>query len=189
MQSFEDLWADDELRKTLKGNKIAVMPTDTIYGVVGRAENRETVEKIYALKKRVPDKPFIILISNINDIEKFSIELSYDLRKVLASYWPSPISIIIDCPSGDFEYLHRGTNSLAFRMPKEESLLLLLSETGPLVAPSANTEGMPPAEDINQAKEYFKDGVDYYMDRGKIIGKASKLIKLHKDGSITILRA
>jgi L-threonylcarbamoyladenylate synthase len=188
MKSFEDLWADEKLREVLKSGAVAVMPTDTIYGIVGSALKRETIKKIYDLKKRAPEKPFIILIGNLNDIEKFSIELSYDLRKTLASYWPSPISIVIDCPNDEFEYLHRGTNTLAFRMPKEESLLLLLSEVGPLVAPSANTEGMPPAEDIEQAKSYFGDGVSHYLDRGKIIGKASKLIKLNKDNSIDILR-
>jgi tRNA A37 threonylcarbamoyladenosine synthetase subunit TsaC/SUA5/YrdC len=47
---------------------------------------------------------------------------------------------------------------------------------------------MPPAETIEEAKKYFGDGVDIYIDGGRIAGKASKVIKLHKDSSISILR-
>src|SRR5204863_149383 len=67
-----------------------------------------------------------------------------------------------------FEYLHRGTNTLALRLPKDESLQNLLKKTGPLIAPSANVEGLPPAKNITDAKKYFGDGVDLYIDGGEI---------------------
>jgi L-threonylcarbamoyladenylate synthase len=84
--------------------------------------------------------------------------------------------------------LHRGTKTLAFRLPSSQSLRTLLIETGPLIAPSANPEGQAPAQNITEAKKYFGDLVDFYLDGGEIHGKASKVIKLHKDGSIHILR-
>jgi len=60
--------------------------------------------------------------------------------------------------------------------------------TGPLIAPSANPEGLPPARNLEEAKGYFGDSVDMYMDGGEINGKASRLVKLRKDGSVVILR-
>ncbi|OGI47066.1 threonylcarbamoyl-AMP synthase [Candidatus Nomurabacteria bacterium GWB1_40_6] len=188
MQSFEDNWGSENLKKVLKKNGVAVMPTDTIYGIVGRALAPETVNRIYDLKKRAPEKPCIILIGNITELEKFSIHLPLEQKKMLLKYWPGPVSIILDCPDEKFSYLHRGTKTLAFRLPAQDSLKALLAEVGPLIAPSANPEGLLPAEDIKEAKKYFGDSVDYYMDRGRITGKPSKLIKLQKDGTVDILR-
>ncbi len=181
-------WSDRNLIKILKENGVVVMPTDTLYGIVGRAQNISVVNRIYAIRKRKLKKPCIILIGNISGLEKFSVILSEKQKNALQNYWPGPVSIILDCLDDSFAYLHRGTKTLAFRMPAPQELRDLLIKTGPLIAPSANPEGLSPAEDISKAKEYFGDSVDMYVDGGKISGKASKVIKLHKDGSITILR-
>lgn len=184
----EIIWSDENLIRILQGGGVVVMPTDTLYGIVGRAENFDTVDRIYKLKKRTPEKPPIILIGDISQLRVFSIDLLEEKKKILEEYWPSPISIILECKNDSFEYLHRGTNTLAFRIPLDEALRNLLMLVGPLIAPSANKEGVIPAEDVNKAKEYFGDFVDLYVDGGKIFGKASKLIKLNNDGSIDILR-
>lgn len=172
----------------LKDGSTGVIPTDTIYGLVGSALNPETVEKIYQLRKRVSDKPFIILISSIDDLEKFGITPSQKQKDFLGRYWPNPLSVILPIHGEEFKYLHRGTNSLAFRMPKNTWLLDLLKQIGPLVAPSANFEGQEPSKNINEAKKYFGSEVDFYMDGGTISTVASTLISLNSDGTFEILR-
>ncbi len=176
------------LIKVLNENGVVVMPTDTLYGIVGKAEDEKIVNRIYDLRKRAPNKPCIVLIADIMELEKFSIHLSDEQKKALVNYWPGPVSIVFDCFDEKFAYLHRGTNSLAFRLPTPTSLQDLLKKTGPLIAPSANLEGLPPALNVVEAKEYFGSSVDLYVDGGEINGKASKVIKLLKDGSVTILR-
>jgi L-threonylcarbamoyladenylate synthase len=99
-----------------------------------------------------------------------------------------PTSIVFDCPDDSLAHLHRGTKTLAFRLPLLKPLRDLLLLTGPLIAPSANPEGLPPAQNLTEARGYFGGLVDLYVDGGEICGKASKLIKLHKDGSASILR-
>lgn len=184
----ENILNNENLIKSLQNNSVAVMPTDTIYGVVGRAQNVDVVNRIYNLKKRAPEKPCIILIGDIIELEKFSIILSKEQKNKLKEFWPGSVSIILDCSNDSFAYLHRGTKTLAFRLPAQKSLQNLLKETGPLIAPSANPEGLFPARNIVEAKEYFGNSVDLYVDGGEINNKYSKLIKLHKDGTITILR-
>lgn len=168
--------------------KVGVIPTDTIYGIVGSAVNSKTVEKIYNLKKRAKDKPMIILISTIGDLEKFAVKFSKKQKEFLEKNWPNPLSVILKCDSEKFNYLHRGKKSLAFRMPKDEKLLEVLKKAGPLVAPSANIEGEKVAENINQAKKYFKNRIDFYVDIGELQSQSSTLIKLKLDGSYKILR-
>lgn len=178
---------DEKLVSCLMDGGIAVIPTDTIYGIVGSALNTDTVEKIYQLRKRSKDKPFIILISSIKDLEKFDIELAQKQKEFLEKNWPSPLSVILSVEGDKFKYLHRDKNSLAFRMPKNKQLLDLLERVGPLVAPSANFEGEKPAETINEAKKYFGDQV-FYVDEDRIIGGSSTLVKLNEDGSFIVLR-
>lgn len=172
----------------LKQGKIGVIPTDTIYGIVGSALISETVEKIYKLRKRSSDKPFITLISSLNDLNNFNITLIDKQREFLRRVWPNPVSVILPIQSENFKYLHRGTNSLAFRMPKDEWLLSLLKKVGPLVAPSANFEGEKPAEAIEEAKKYFADNVDFYVDGGRVKSSSSTLIQLNENGSWDVLR-
>ena len=69
---------------------------------------------------------------------------------------------------------------MAFRVPKNLWLRRLLSKTGPLVAPSANLEKKRPAGTIKEAKEYFKDKVDFYFDKGKIKGKPSIILEIKR---------
>lgn len=174
----------------MKGNGVVVMPTDTIYGIVARAENEQAVRHVYFIRKRSPDKPCVMLVGDINQVEKFSVILSEKQKEKISgiSEGMKPMSFVVDCPDDKFEYLHRGAKTLAFRLPAPAGLRELLRETGPLIAPSANTEGLPPAENIIEAKKYFGDEVDLYVDGGEIKGKASKIIRLHEDGSATIIR-
>ena len=167
------------------------MPTDTLYGVVGKADSEETVRRIYKIRKRSPDKPCIVLIGDTNELKKFSVDISEEQKNKLEEYWFTenrPTSIILDCPNEKFSYLHRGTKTLAFRLPHEKELRNLLLETGPLIAPSANLEKFPASENIEDAKKYFGDQVDLYVDGGGVVGKPSRVIKLHKDGTASILR-
>lgn len=181
-------WSDSNLVKTLQKGGVVVMPTDTIYGVCARALDENAVENVYNVRQRAPEKPCIILISSERELKNFSIELSSEQEKEIGGYWPGPVSIIFDCPLEKFAYLHRGTNSLAFRIPEPEDLRALLTLSGPLVAPSANIEGQPPSKNIDEAKKYFGDLVGYYADGGYVNGNPSRVIKLHKDGTVSILR-
>lgn len=161
----------------LKEGAIGVIPTDTIYGICGSASNKKTVEKIYKLRKRSPDKPFIVLIGSVGDLKKFGVNLSGNQKKFLIKCWPGKISAILKCSLKKFVYLHRGMKTIAFRMPKNALLKKILKNSGPLVAPSANYEGKSPAKNIKEAKKYFKDKV-FYLNRGDLVSKPSTLIDL-----------
>ncbi len=164
------------LVKGIVSGKVAVIPTDTIYGIVACATNESLVKKVYEIKKRTPDKPFIVLIADIADLGIFNVSLPIDLLSQLKDYWPGPNSLILSCDNTKFNYLSRGTKSLAFRLPDDKKITDFIRKTGPLIAPSANPEGQEPAIDISVAIKYFNNQIDYYVDFGKIIGHPSNLI-------------
>jgi L-threonylcarbamoyladenylate synthase len=163
-----------EIVKILKNGGVGVIPTDTIYGLVGSASSRKAINSIYKIKKRNKNKKLIILISAIAEIGKFGIKINKKQVKVLEKFWPGRNSIIL--------------NDTAFRLPKNKKLIKILKKTGPLVAPSANPEGLKPAENITQAKKYFGNRVDFYLSGGTLKSKPSTLIKINKNGGIEVLR-
>lgn len=179
--------------RLLKRGGVGVIPTDTIYGVVGSALRPKTVERIYKLRKRNPKKPMIVLISSMIDIRMFGVHLDRRTSNILKKLWPGKVSVILPqianrkSQIAKHKYLHRGTNALAFRVPAWQPLRAFLKKTGPLVAPSANIEGKPPATTIKEAQKYFGDKIDFYIDAGKITRAPSTLLKI-KDGNILIIR-
>ncbi len=175
------------ISQLLNNGKVGVLPTDTLYGIVGQALNKKTVENIYKLRKRTPSKPFIVLISSTDELKRFKIKLNSYQKKILSKNWPGKVSFILHCNSKKFFYLHRGSNSLAFRLPADLRLLDLLRKTGPLVAPSANLEGKKEAYTIVEARKYFGNKVEFYVDAGRRKRKVSTLAMVNKD-DIVILR-
>lgn len=164
----------------IKNGAIAVIPTDTIYGIIGSAKKPSIVEKIYHLRKRASTKPMIVLVSSIDEITKLGIKINLKQKEILKKIWPNQISVVFDCSSKNLQYLHRGKKSLAFRIPNNKFLLNLLKITGPVVAPSANFEGGKPAKNIEEAKEYFKNSVSFYIDAGNLDQTPSTVVKLDK---------
>jgi len=175
--------------KTLKKDGVVILPTDTLYGILGRAESKKAVERIYEIKGRDENKPFIVLVTSQEQIKNFGIKINTKQAKFLEKIWPGKVSVILPCPLAKWEYIHRGEKSIAFRMigARNKNLFDLINKVGPLVAPSVNKQGEKPAETIKEAKEYFDDEVDCYINGGKKIGEPSTLIKV-KNGKIEILR-
>ncbi len=169
-----------KLSELLKKGKIAVVRTDTLYGILGLAKDPHVVDRIYKIKGRDELKPVVVLVADCKQIEGLGLALNDTCRTLLGEYWPGPVSVILPVKE-EFElhYLHKGTGGIAFRIPDDEYLLELLKETGPLVAPSANPQGKEPAKTIKQAMDYFGSAIDFYDDRGECTNTNCGIKKKH----------
>ncbi|MCA9351806.1 threonylcarbamoyl-AMP synthase [Patescibacteria group bacterium] len=178
-------------REIIQNGGVGVMRTDTLYGLVCDAHNPHAVERIYRIKQRDLLKPVLILVANLEQIASFDITLTPTMKKHLDQYWPGKVSIILPAndTSVNTHYIHKGTGGIAFRIPDDAELRNLLLEVGPLIAPSANPEGQPPARTIAEAMDYFGDHVDYYMDGGDITDtRPSKIIRITATLDIDVIR-
>jgi len=173
--------------KLLKQGKIGVIPTDTLYGLHTSALKPKSVEKVYKLKGRAFDKPFIILINDIKDLKIFDIEIKDRIKEALKNIWPARLSVILPCKNKKLEYLHRGMNSLAFRIPNNNITLEILKHSGPLISTTVNPTGKEPAINIKEAKKYFGKKVCFYLNFGKLESRSSTLISLINN-DVEILR-
>src|SRR3989344_1128811 len=177
----------ESVGQRISRGQIGVIPTDTIYGIVCSALSEQAIERLYRIRERNEYKPCLVLIPDASILAQFGVTLDASLKEALARVWPGAVSVILDCPDERFAHLHRGTKSLAFRVPDDENLRNFLRETGPLLAPSANPEGKPPACTIAEARAYFGDPVDFYVDGGTLSNKPSTLVS-YQNGNIKVIR-
>lgn len=178
----------NDLAALLKKGGIGVIPTDTLYGVVASAKNPEAVFRLYRLRRKTQRKPFVILIDRIERLKDFGIKVTTGQIQFLKKIWPGKVSIVLPCRSSRFAYLHRGLQTLAFRMPRPRALRALLREVGPLVAPSANPEGEKPAETLSLARKYFGPRVDFYASADKRMRGSPSTILSFVKGKPRVLR-
>lgn len=174
-----------KLIEMINSGAIGVLLTDTLYGIVARADNEAAVARVYELKNRADSKPPIVLIS---DTSQLFDPLPSGVDETVDGKWPGKNSIIIPSPSAP-QWLVRGSHGVAYRLPASRSLQNLLRETGPLIAPSANPEGQSPANTIGEAQGYFADEVDFYVDGGvPLDSRPSNLFSMTVDGDFEQLR-
>jgi L-threonylcarbamoyladenylate synthase len=176
----------EEAAQRLVAGEVGVVPTDTVYGIVGSALKPPTVERIYDLRRRERGKALIVLMADAADLALFGAKVSERTQDLLNRVWPGPVSVVVPVLSPDWAYVHRGLDSIAFRVPNKPRLRDLLKKTGPLVAPSANLAGAEPARTVAEAQAYFGEAV-FYVDEGRLNGASSALVDGRTDPP-TVLR-
>lgn len=179
-----DLLFDSSLVQAIASGEVGVIPTDTVYGLVASAYLPTSVARLYSLKSR-EHKPGTLIAANIDQLVELGLKRRY--LTVVEQYWPGAVSVIIPC-SAELDHLSLGLRSLAVRIPDDSRLAKLLEQTGPLQTSSANLPSQPPATTILEARNYFGDKVDFYVDGGDISErKASTVIRIIDD-AIEIVR-
>ena len=173
--------------EALRADKLVVAPTDTIYGLLAQADSPKAVDELYRVRQRDRTKSCIILLSSTNDIP----ELTAKQRRMYDQlYRERPTTIVVRVSPDVMPHLVRTDATLAFRVvPSGTVLSELIRLVGPLLAPSANLAGQPPATTINEAIAYFSDEVAVYVDGGEVAEAApSRIIKFTNDGQVITLR-
>ncbi|MBX4190744.1 threonylcarbamoyl-AMP synthase [Candidatus Saccharibacteria bacterium] len=165
---------DDEVIALLQKGGVGLMPTDTIYGLSCIALNKASVETIHKIKRRDKTKPFVVLISKIEQLNDLGI-ITTDAAPALR-YWPGKLTLI--CPALKAPgWLQMSTGALAIRQPDHPKLRELIDKVGPIVSTSVNLAGRKPAVSIAEAREYFGDKLDFYVNAGKFVGQPSTIVK------------
>ena len=175
---------DPEIITRLNQGEVGVLPSDSVYGLMCLARNPEAVDRLYRLKQR-ENKPGTLIGASSEQF--FELGLSHDQLKMAEQYWPGPVSVVV--PAGTtLSYLHLGSESLAVRVPAEPGLNEILKHTGVLQTSSANLTNQPVANTVDEARNYFGDNVDFYVDGGDLSGRQATTILQITDGGVKVLR-
>ncbi len=138
----------DTLAKHLQMQKVAVTPTDTIPGFTVDARFGNALAEITRLKRRPPEKPFVLLAENMNMVESFA-ECSRLAKHFAKIFWPGPLTMLLPRKENTLPDFFPNAPEFAFRVPGNSSLLQFLQlYQHPLTSTSVNFSGESPLTDF-----------------------------------------
>lgn len=154
-------------RTTLKSGRLAVIPTDTVYGIAADAFDSAAVAALLAAKRRGRDMPVPVLVGSWNTIDGLVFSVQPRARDLIRAFWPGGLSLVVQqAPSLAWD-LGDARGTVMLRMPLHPIALELLSEVGPMAVSSANVSGQPPAATAAEARDQLAEQVGVYLDGGR----------------------
>lgn len=150
----------------LRRGDLAVLPTDTVYGLAADAFSPPAVARLLAAKGRGRDMPVPVLVGAWRGIDGLADHVSGVLRSLVESFWPGPLTLVVRAAPSLAWDLGETRGTVAVRMPLHPVALAVLAETGPLAVSSANRSGLAPATTAAQAREQLGVSVAVYLDGG-----------------------
>lgn len=133
-----------EAARVLLNDEVVAFPTETVYGLGGRATSDLAVRRIFEAKGRPADNPLIAHFASISQLAAFA-DIPAVYNPLLEACWPGALSILLPLPLNSplSKLLTAGNPTFVARMPSNVIAMELLTLTGPLAGPSANTSGRP----------------------------------------------
>ena len=170
---------DDGLEKTaeaLLSGAVAVIPTDTVYGLAAHPGKADAVERLYSIKGRDRSKPIALLASGFEAAAAFAGGITGKAAEMARARWPGAFTLVVGAEG--------------FRVPDHEWTRKLLEKCGGLLrVTSANISGESPAVDAQSAVEQVGRLADVVVDGGRSPGGVpSSVVRVFADGGVEILR-
>lgn len=167
-QAAVPFWSPAEIESSLSetaahlhAGRVLAYPTETVYGF-GGAVDRDAVERLVALKRRPPAKPFLLLVSGSEMLERLDLHLSSAAAQLAARHWPGPLTLVLRGGERRVPPRLRGPEGgVAVRWTSHPALQRMIAAYGdPITSTSANRPGLPPAMTAGEIVEQWGDAVN-----------------------------
>jgi tRNA threonylcarbamoyl adenosine modification protein (Sua5/YciO/YrdC/YwlC family) len=153
-------------RQAIGTGELAVIPTDTVYGVAADAFSPAAVQRLLDAKGRDRTAPPPVLVPGIPTLDALAEVVPDEARALVAAFWPGGLTIVLRARRTLDWDLGETRGTVALRMPSHPIALELLAETGPLAVSSANATGEPAATTAAAAEAMLGDAVAVYLEAG-----------------------
>ena len=177
----------DRIKHELKNGGAVVLPTETVYGLFAKALDEKAVDHVYQLKRRPRDKALNLNVASLDDILNFSKNQPPYLQKLVDSFLPGPLTIILEANDKVSYWVNSDLTTVGFRMPNHPVTLELIREFGPLIGPSANISGHTSGVSFEEILKDFGQEVLGIEDDTFLTGQDSTILDLSSD-KVKILR-
>ena len=166
-----------EAAKALRDGRVALVPTETVVGLVAAEPGLRRIEEI---KSRDPGKPIALLCASAEEAFALAANVPPLARRLADLYWPGPLTLVLDRPGG---------GTVGLRVPAGPVVRAMLAAYGePLYATSANISGEPAPKGIEEVDPRVSEAVDVIVDGEPGSGEASAVVDL-SGGRVRLLRA
>lgn len=173
----------DEAAAILNAGGVAVIPTDTVYGLAAHPGFPAAVERLYTIKGREAKKPIALLAADVAAVCAFGYPLTGEAHALAERHWPGALTLVVERTDG--------AATEGFRVPDHDWTRRLLRRCGGVLrVTSANLSGQRPATDAPAALADVGLSADVVVDDGISQGGVpSTVVRVFSDGSLKVLRA
>ncbi len=184
-----------EAAKIIKRGGVAVIPTETVYGLGCNAFDKSAVETVFRVKRRPHFDPLIVHISDIGQLAEVADSIPEQALRLAEMFWPGPLTMILKKASKIPGVVTARLDTVAVRMPAHPVALKIIREAGcPVAAPSANIFGGISPTTAENADKQLGSVVRCIVDGGpceigiesSIVDLSGKRPKLLRPGGIPV---
>lgn len=171
----------------LRAGQLVAFPTDTVYGIGSRTGDPDALARIFAAKRRPPDKAVAWLIRSADEIAQLGFVTDPRAVRLAAAFWPGALTLVLPATNG--------SEAQAFRVPDHEVALALLAQAGPMAVSSANRSGEPDTLDADDVAIAFADSDEpsAIVDGGRVPGGVASTVldlsgeraRILRDGAVS----
>ncbi|HEU0236985.1 MAG TPA: L-threonylcarbamoyladenylate synthase [Candidatus Limnocylindrales bacterium] len=155
----------------LRSGGVVALPTDTVYGIAVDLATPGGVERLFAAKRRPPDKGIMLLLSDASQADEVGV-VGVAARALATAFWPGGLTLVVprrpdvELPAA----LTAGTPTVGLRLPDHAAPRALAAAVGPIPTTSANRSGQPEGRDAVDIVDQIGDAIDLVLDGGAAHG-------------------
>ena len=185
--------AIDDVAEVLRSGGMALVPTETVYGLSVAVRTSSGVPgeygRIFELKRRDPAQTVPWLVDSAAALDVYAVDVSPDARKLADSFWPGALTMIVRASSAVPARLAASDGTIALRVSRSPVVAALIQACrSPLATTSANTHGEPAPVSFDQVEPRILQGVDVAVDSGPTMCAESSTIVSCVGGRLRVTR-
>lgn len=157
-------------RLVLESGGVVAYPTESFYGLAVDPRRDASVERLFEVKRRAPEKPILLILSSRPDADRYAVRISEIARTLMEKFWPGGLTLVFEASREVNPLLTAGTGKIGLRHsshPVARALAAGLS--GAVTGTSANLSGQPSNKTPQGVLESL-GGVDLVLDGGETPG-------------------
>lgn len=173
----------------LLAGELAILPTDTVYGIACAAVAPAGVERLYALKQRPLTQPTAVMLGSVEALLSVAVpEARGRVGALLSSVLPGPITLVIPNPGRRFAHVcGDDPTRIGVRVPRLTAEVAALADAvGGLVATSANLRGRPAPAGFDQVPAELMEAAAIAINGGTLPGASSAVIDVTGDQPVVL---
>ena len=178
----------DKIVEIINSSGLVISPTDTVYGIMGDALNKESIRSVYEVKHRDYKKPLILLMNSIDMIKDYTLDISDKEMDLMKKFYPGCMTLLLKRNSKVDGMICNNGEYVGVRIPDNKDLLSIIDKLGrPVFSTSCNISGNDVVRSVDEIDEEIISKVDYIYDGGYIDSVSSTVVRID-NGEVVILR-
>lgn len=174
----------NEAAEILSNGGLIAFPTETVFGFGVIFDNKQSYDRLIQVKRRPPEKPFTLMLSSTDDIEKYAY-VDERATKLIKKYMPGQFTIILKAKENLPSYCVSKEGNLGIRISGDKMVRDLIGKVGkPLLVPSANKSGEPPLTKSDDVIKIFEKEIDAVIEGESISNIPSTIVLLNENVNV-----